>query len=238
MNKLTSIIFALLCCMLAASAQAGQMQIAPVVVELTAPASASSVQIKNTGNDVMSVQARLFGWTQKKGADSYFRTKDVVVSPPILKLAPGKSGIIRIVRLTKKPISGEESYRLIVDELPKLASGKRSTVSLVLRHSIPVFFSNPASTSREPSWTAVRRNGKLYIQGTNSGETRVKFSQLKLMDQSGNLITSGRGVNGYILGKSSKSFATNVRKKLTGRKIQLSAKSNLGNINKMVKLKN
>ena len=89
MKRLSTIILTLICFLLAAPVLAGQMQIAPVSVEVTAPAAASSVQIKNSGSDTISVQARLFGWQQKKGADSYFRTKDVVVSPPILKLKPG-----------------------------------------------------------------------------------------------------------------------------------------------------
>ena len=54
----------------------------------------------------LTVQARLFGWKQNKGKEGYFRTRDVVVSPPILRLAPGKTGIVRVVRLSKKPVRG------------------------------------------------------------------------------------------------------------------------------------
>jgi len=42
------------------------------------------------------------------------------------------------VRVTKKPVEGEEAYRLFVDELPESPQGRR-TVNLMVRHSIPLF---------------------------------------------------------------------------------------------------
>ncbi len=37
----------------------------------------------------------------------------------------------------------EESYRVLVDELPDPSRKKAGTVALVLRYSVPVFFRNP-----------------------------------------------------------------------------------------------
>jgi len=220
---------------LAGSAGAGQLQLAPVLIDVAAPAATSSMTITNSGKERMTVQARLFGWKQKGNKDAYFKTRDVVVSPPILKLKPGQSGVVRIVRLSKKPDRGEESYRLIVDELPKSQKNQRSTVQMVIRHSVPVFFS-AVKAAASTSWKAVQKKGKLVLQGRNSGSSRIKLSQMSVVDSRGRKVSFGAGLNGYILGGSSRAFVANATTKLAGSNLKLVANSNLGKIRKSVKL--
>ena len=79
-------------------------------------------------------------WIRSGGEDSLVPTRDVVASPPVLRLAPDQETTIRLVR-TKKgaPQRGRECYRVLVDQLP----GSRkdgSVVKFTIRHSIPLCF--------------------------------------------------------------------------------------------------
>jgi len=217
-------------------ARAGSLQVAPVSIDVFAPRAASSVTIRNSGKQTMTLQARIFEWKQKKSRDSYYKTRKVVVSPPMLKLRPGQSGIIRIVRLSKTPLQAEESYRLIVDELPRLQKARRSTVTMVIRHSIPVYFSGNNVETKAPTWTIAKKNRHLRVTAINKGDVRVKLSRLTLKDASGNKILSDKGLNGYILGHSKRSFLVKTKNRFSGSHVRLSANSNVGTIQTNIKI--
>jgi fimbrial chaperone protein len=97
---------------------AASLRVAPVVLDLRAPTAASTIRIWNDAGRAINVQIRVFRWTQRNGEDAYEATNDVVASPPITKLRPGGENLVRIVRTSKRPVEAEESYRLVVDELP------------------------------------------------------------------------------------------------------------------------
>lgn len=101
-----------------AFSQSVSLRVSPVLVDLSAPTAASSVRISNDAKRPISVQVRIFKWSQSNGVDTYTPATDVAVSPPISQLKPGGENMVRVVRTSKRPVKAEESYRLIVDELP------------------------------------------------------------------------------------------------------------------------
>ncbi|MFZ0495263.1 MAG: fimbria/pilus periplasmic chaperone [Methylocella sp.] len=123
----------------ASGASAASLQAAPVLLEVVAPAAAATVTLRNNGAKPIATQVRVFRWIQEAGVERLEPTEDVVASPPAVELQPGEDYVARVVRVTKKPVEGEEAYRLFVDELPEAPQG-RHTVNLVVRHSIPLFF--------------------------------------------------------------------------------------------------
>ena len=100
-----------------AAALASSLQVAPVNIEVPAPGAASTITLKNSGSGSVNAQIRVFKWTQVDGKDQLVPTKEVVASPPAVKLGPGKSSVVRIVRRSKSPTATEESFRLVVDEV-------------------------------------------------------------------------------------------------------------------------
>jgi len=124
-------------------AAAATLQVAPVLVEVMAPSMASTLTLRNDGRDPVFAQIRVFRWTQEGGQERLEPTDEVVASPPSVTLARNTDYTVRVVRTTKRPLEGEESYRLFVDELPNPARQRNGAVSIVLRQSIPVFFGAP-----------------------------------------------------------------------------------------------
>ena len=188
---------------LATSAHAAQLHVRPISIELVAPAQVSKVILTNRGKTPIAAQARLFRWIQKNGRDVLERTRMVVASPPLLKLKPGREHVVRIVRLAKTPVRGEESYRLIVDEIPQKKL-KGSGVIFALRYSIPVFFRQQGATPPKLSWQVRRGKGGVLLKATNAGETHERISNLRLSLPNGRTLVIAKGLAGYVLGNSTR----------------------------------
>jgi fimbrial chaperone protein len=194
---------ATLCVWMAATSEAASLRVAPVILDLTAPTAASSVRVWNDAERPINVQIRVFRWSQSGGEDRLEPTTDVVASPPITTLQPGSENLVRIVRTTKRPVEGEESYRLLVDELPQPGERTAGTVVLVVRYSLPVFFAAPEAAGAEVSWSVRRQDGGFLVTAQNSGTERLRVSNLEL---SGGAAGRRDGLVGYVLGDSSMSW--------------------------------
>jgi fimbrial chaperone protein len=129
-----------------------------------------------------------------------------VASPPAVKLAPGADYTVRVVRISKQPVRGEESYRVVVDQLPDARRQPQGTINILIRQSIPVFFRSQRITPANVSWSLRYDGSKLLIVASNSGDARLRIASLRLRDAAGATIDFGNGLVGYALGRSSMTF--------------------------------
>lgn len=161
MRQLSTLSFA--CATLAAlvqpAAAASSLQVAPVRIDLPGGAAASKLTLSNGGDEPLQAQVRVFKWVQADGKDSLLETRDVVASPPMISLGAGKSNVIRVVRTAKSPIASEEAYRVFVDQLPSAPTKPASSVSFVVRYSIPVFFSPKNEKGPDLAWSVSASQG-------------------------------------------------------------------------------
>ncbi|MGX9147799.1 fimbrial biogenesis chaperone [Mesorhizobium sp. 128a] len=206
--------------------EAASLRVAPTNLELLAPDSASVLNLKNDAKRPINVQVRVFRWTQEGGAERLEPTNAVVASPPATTLGPGADYVVRIVRVSKTPVAAEESYRVIVDELPDPSLKKAGTVNLVLRYSVPVFFRNPDASAPKVSWSLSRHGGALVLTARNSGDSRLRISDLKLT-QGGRRLSSRRGLVGYVLGGATMQWPIPGKSPSNGA-VALSAESDFG----------
>ncbi len=183
---------------LAQDGRAASLQVSPVSVDLTAPARASSVNLRNNGDRPVNVQVRIYKWTQSGGEDQLDLATDVVVSPPAASLQPGTTYTIRVARTGAPVTSGEESYRLLIDQLPEVNVRRPAdTVNLVIRYSIPVFFGE-RSAGAELRWEVRRDGGRLVVEASNIGNRHAKIANLRVASTGGK-VSFGEGLNGYVL---------------------------------------
>jgi fimbrial chaperone protein len=188
------------------AATAGALSVDPILLEMTAPAMAGALTLRNGGDRDVTVQTRVLRWTQHDGKESLSPTSDVVASPPAVKLVPNADYTVRIVRLSKAPLVGEESYRVIVDQLPDLRQQQAGAVSLLIRQSIPVFFDAPDLVAGRLTWSFASSGGRMALVASNAGDTRVRIASLKLRDGQGRVLSFGNGLLGYALGQASMSW--------------------------------
>jgi fimbrial chaperone protein len=119
---------------------AASLRVAPVRLDVAAGAATTTLRVWNDDDASVKIQVRVYRWTKENGTDVLRPTKDVVVSPPIGTLKPGGENLIRIVRVAKAPVSENEKYRVLVDQLPDPKGSKAGVVSVLVRHAIPLYF--------------------------------------------------------------------------------------------------
>jgi fimbrial chaperone protein len=195
-----------LACMEVAHATA--LRVEPVLLELNAPAAAASLTLRNDEDADVEVQTRVLRWSQSDGKESLEPTTDVVASPPAVRMAPHSDYVVRVVRVSKQPVNGEESYRVIVDQLPRAGGSQSRSVNLLVRQSIPAFFRGREISRPQVSWSLRTEAGQLTVVTHNAGDERLRIANLRLKDSSGATLSFGNGLLGYVLGHSSMSWAT------------------------------
>jgi fimbrial chaperone protein len=189
---------------MAAGAQAS-LRVQPLSVEVTSPSQSTSITLQNNGSEVLSLQLRVFDWSQENGEDRLAPTNEVVASPPVARIAPGSSYTVRIARTSGAAAAdAEESYRLWIDELPP-AEARRSEggqVDVRMRFDLPVFF-HGRDTAPELSWSARRSGGELVLEAANSGSRHARIEGLELREGD-TAVSFGDGLNGYVLAGSTR----------------------------------
>jgi fimbrial chaperone protein len=211
-----AVILAASCVLWPACAGAFSVRVAPVMLDMTAPASATKLTLRNDNRQISQVQLRVFRWIQEPAGERLVPTTDVVVSPPMISLSPGTEYVARVVRVSKLPVQFEESYRLLVDELPDPAERRPGVVSLIVRQSIPVFFARPDGVSANVAWSVKREAGSYLVTATNSGSRRLRISSLKLTNRQGAALAQTPGLVGYVLGGSQMTWSFPARHRDAG----------------------
>lgn len=135
------------CALLAAAlivpglSQAESVSVSPTRLAVPGKSQQTTLTVKAGGRELSVVQLRVVAWNPRHGPDRVSATRDVVVSPPIAKLRPRQELTVRVVRTNRRPVRGQECYRVLVDRLPgKEQNGK--AVKLQVRHSVPLCFSS------------------------------------------------------------------------------------------------
>ncbi|AKH43880.1 fimbrial chaperone protein [Altererythrobacter atlanticus] len=196
------------CAMFAASSAASaqtSLRVQPVTVEVLHPSQATSVSLQNTGTSPVSLQLRIFEWTQSAdGSDSIRPTDEVVVSPPAATIPGNSTYTIRVARTAGAVEGGERSYRLWIDEIPITAdtTDDNAAVDVRLRYDMPVFFGDPAAESNL-EWTAYRSDGTLVVEASNRGTRHARVVGMSLGD-----VTIGKGLMGYVLPGSTRRWVS------------------------------
>ncbi|MBM7140660.1 MULTISPECIES: molecular chaperone [Acinetobacter] len=188
---------------------AASIRLSPVSVEILNDQAASSISLYNQSNESTDLQVRVFEWRQNAGQDQLIPTDEIAISPPFLKLQPNDSYNLRIVRINPGPVSGEQTYRIIIDELPKPVDSRKvdQGVNVLLRSSLPVFVVNKDAMTKL-TWSIQQEQTNSYLTIHNVGNRHALLSNLTLVDTTANKSYSIKvnTVNGYILAGKSRNF--------------------------------
>jgi len=197
------------------SVPAAHLGVSPTLLDVGAGEAVAGLRISN-GDPAqpVSVQARLMRWHQDAGEDVLVPAVGVMVSPPIARVQPGAENLIRIVRTDKTPVTGEEAYRLLLDQLPEPGAQAAGTVSILIRHSVPVFFAGVDAAPAQVQWRIERvrqadaqaQQSGWRVTVTNTGSQRLRLANLDLQDEAGHVVGQSPGLLGYVLGHSTMAF--------------------------------
>lgn len=184
------------------------------VIEASDPGAA--LWVENRGQRAATMQLRVLAWTQEDGEHRHVPQTEIVGTPAIFRVEPGKRQFVRLTR-TQPPAAGaEQAYRVLIDEIPDarqrqvaasnagapIASGLR----FQLRYSIPLFsygaglasLKQPEAGAPQVQW---RQAGE-WIEVRNTGRLHAKLVDLAARDGAGRDIAIADGHLGYVLAGS------------------------------------
>ncbi|WP_198079293.1 fimbrial biogenesis chaperone [Acinetobacter calcoaceticus] len=188
---------------------AASIRLSPVSIEILNDQSASSISLYNQSNESTDLQVRVFEWRQNAGQDQLIPTDEIAVSPPFLKLQPNDSYNLRVVRINPAPVSGEQTYRIIIDELPKPIDNRKADqgINVLLRSSLPLFVVNKDAITKL-TWSIQQEQNISSLMISNVGNRHALLNNLTLVDVTANksYAIKVNTVNGYILAGKARNF--------------------------------
>jgi fimbrial chaperone protein len=219
MKRLTAVAALLL----AMGASAGEFSVAPVRIFLHPNERAIAVTVVNEGSEELVMQSELYSWQQKAdGSDDLQPTEDVVLSPPIVKLAPKARQVLRLARVGPAPTDREQTYRLIVREVPeaKPSTDRNPKVQMALAFSLPIFIT-PNGAKRQMDCEVQRASAQsVKVSCANTGRAYAQIRGISLASADGATLAA-RDVVGYILPDHRRSFDLQSTSALPAGKVKL-----------------
>jgi fimbrial chaperone protein len=175
----------LLVCAHPLQAVASSFIASPVTFNLSPNKPMSILRLTNNGESDLRLQVHAVKW----GTDGYNETQvdtdDIILNPPVFMLKPGQQQFMRFGLRSVVPTAKEQSYRLIVDEIPdEISVGKSVGIRTALRISIPVFI-DPVQKDARVTWHLIRKENRYVLVCDNSGNTHLKINGFIVSDDKG-----------------------------------------------------
>lgn len=204
MNKLRQFICASIVSLYSLSSLAASLQVAPISVSFSPQEKAKEIWLTNTSERPIRAQTRVLIWSQVSGQDQVNPTRDLVASPSITEIKAGEQQLIRIIRIASQNTAVEQTYRLLIDELPSSGQADAQTgLQLLLQYSIPVFIQPTNSIAMRNGLTLLNQvnfqyqNQQLIVQ--NNAKSHIRMSELTYINPNGERIPLINGLVGYAL---------------------------------------
>lgn len=197
---LKRLIFGALSLSLTIPAYAGNFSVTPVRIYMTPNDKAVAVTINNQGDDDLVMQADVYSWSQTPdGKDELTLTDDLLLSPPIIKLAGKSRQVVRLARLTRMKPDRQITYRLVVREIPEARPVKdRVQLQLALAFSMPVFITPRGAKSNLVCSAERTSASSVSAACENTGTAYAQPLDFVLSNSVGEKLAS-RDSGGYIL---------------------------------------
>ena len=183
-------------------AHAATFSVTPTRIVLAPTATSAVVTLSNSSKVPMRFQLNAFAWDQNEaGQVVLLDTKDVVVYPTLVTIAPGESRRIRVA-VSARAAAIERSYRLFVEELPNHADASSSQMGVTVRTKmgIPIFVQGPKQAARVAVASIELGDGTLLVRVTNDGTAHAVLDQIRVHGESktGDVLFT-KVVNGWYL---------------------------------------
>ena len=186
----------------AGPAWAGLFSVTPVRIFMAPRDRAIAVTITNEGDEELVMQADIFSWKQKAdGEDDLVLTEDLILAPPIIKLAPRSRQVVRLAKVKSEASPDQQTYRLIVREVPEAKPAEKTVqLQIALAFSMPVFITPPGAkrqldcTVQRATLDTVRatceNTGNAYAQPREFILTSAAAEKLAVRESGGYILPS------------------------------------------------
>jgi fimbrial chaperone protein len=226
-------IFVLLLTASVAGAQA--LSVLPVNIFFAPGQKATSLTVTNQGTSETAIQIRAYAWNQPDGIDKLTASDLVMASPPLARMAPGATQVVRLI-LRQTPQGQEATYRILIDQIPPPA--QPGVVNMVLRMSIPIFAKPAIRSLADVQFHIEVNDGKLHLVGFNAGNLHEAIRDIVLTTSDGRKLKPEAGGLPYILAGVTRRWAIAAQGALplVNDTLRLTAQSDAGIIDQQVRV--
>ena len=150
---------------------AGSFHITPTKGELSEDSKYIVFEVKNTSENISSIQVQAMSWEIQNGEDIVKPTKNIIATPVIVNIKPNTKQIIR-VGLNRNPDKEEELfYKLIIKEIPRLKKSEINEAQITVEFSIPIILKANENTKTKLNIKAeILPNETLSLEIENQGK--------------------------------------------------------------------
>jgi len=197
---------------------AASVSIIPVSLSLQPDQKITSFKITNQTGEATVFQTSAVTWQQKNGKDIESPTNDLIITPPIVTIAPYAEQIIRIGIRHQQDFTKENTYRIVLQQIltqDTPAISLKNTVRVLLKINIPLFIV-PLKEIRDISWDIKRINkSQLALKVFNKGNANAFIDSIKLKDANGNELELAQNIVGRVLGGDNRTWTLQLSKPFT-----------------------
>ena len=170
----------------ATAARGAEVQINPVVVQLSAGTGSALVSVRNAAAEAVRFEVQVRAWSQSPAGEMVLApTEDVLAFPPILALAPGEERNLRVAAATAFG-AVEKTYRVFVQELPPAERPESaSQVRVLSRIGLPVFLAPDRPVARHAVEALAVAAGRVTFRLENRGNVHLRPTAVKLVGSDG-----------------------------------------------------
>jgi fimbrial chaperone protein len=162
-------------------AQAGSFMVDPTRIELAPGKLSATLTIRNDDREPAVIRLEPRAWNQQGDEDLYEATKEVLVTPPIVTVAPGAEQIVRIALRRPLDPQKELTYRLFLQEVAPPPRPGFSGLQVALRISMPIFAKPGDTVAPKSEWKVAyqAREHSLRVNLANSGNAHLQLQEFK-----------------------------------------------------------
>jgi fimbrial chaperone protein len=214
------------------SAAASGISVSPTSLTLDARHVSASVILANGTDEEKIFQADPVSWRHEAGQDIYQPASQLIVSPPMFRLAPGARQVVRVglANTATATAATEGTYRLFIAEVPKQTgqvNAGGAQLRLTLRMGLPLFVQPAAPRSEALIWHARRAaDGGINLRVSNNGNVHARLSELEILPGGGSPLR----VDGfsYLFGGETRDWTLKPDKKWHGASVKFSVRTGEG----------
>lgn len=192
----------------AGPALAGSYNLSPTNLSLGEDNHSAILSVDNQGSDELRFHVTSFAWDESEQGEMLLDpTTDLVVFPTLFVLAPGERRQIR-VGTTREAGAAEQTYRVIVEELPSLSADGEQGVLVRTRMSVPVFLEPIRGAYSGRVGSVASAGGGVAVTVVNDGTLHFRARKVLVdgRDASGASVYAGSVDGWYVLAGHDRMF--------------------------------
>jgi fimbrial chaperone protein len=172
---------ALAACLAPAASHAGSyggISVTPIPITLSPTQTSVLMQVSNGTSENTSFQIQTYQWSQSPDNQMELTPSDNIVAfPSVFSLSAEQTRDIRVAVLQPRGM-GEDTYRIIVRQLPSPAVVGTAQVDVLAAFNLPVYLTVPGAAAAPAVTAPVIEHGRLVFAVANAGNAHMKLGKV------------------------------------------------------------